>query len=185
MIAPNPIIQAWQQKLLDAAAKEERPNPLPKYGADGFGGTETRDAIIAFQASRTPPLEQTGQFDEATRAALDPPRPPIKLNPLETILIETALDAIIPPSPAKEFLMFNFGNIVHLAIALLPGLPDDANKIRAIVGELVTDASDKNGIEGLRDAARFARLLADEADKVADALDPAKVIQPANQIVNK
>jgi hypothetical protein len=59
------------------------------------------------------------------------------------------------------------------------------NKIRTAIGELVTDASDKNGIEGLRDSARFARIIADELDKVANTLDPSGAIQPANLIVNK
>lgn len=69
------IMQAWQHRLIDVAAKEGRPNPLPKYGADGLGGSETQAAIEAFQASRVPPLTVTGQFDDPTKAALAPPAP--------------------------------------------------------------------------------------------------------------
>ena len=159
------------------------PNPLPKFGADGLGGRETQAAIVDFQKRRGI-MPITGQFDASTRTALNPVRAKT-LNPLEIALLETALDAIIPPSPAKEFLMFNFPNIVKFVIGLLPGLPDDVNKIRAAIGELVTDAQDKNGIEGLRDSARFARIVADELDKVADALDPSGAIQPANPLINK
>ncbi len=182
---PSPIMKSWQQRLIDVAAAEGKPNPLPKFGADGFGGHETQTAIVAFQASRNPPLPQTGQLDEATRMALNPPRPPVSLNPIETALIATALDAIIPPSPAKEFLMFNFGNIVHFVVSIIPGLPDDVNKIRTSIGAIVTDANNKDGIAGLRDTARFARIIADECDKAADALDPSKTVQPSNPIINK
>ncbi len=179
--APSPIMKAWQEKLIAAGF------PLQKFGADGYGGHETQTAIIAFQASRNPPLPQTGQFDEATRTALNPPAAPRVFvpSPLAELAIETALDAIIPPSPVKEFLMFNFGSIVSIIVGLLPGLPDDVNKIRAVTGNLVTDATDHNGIAGLRDSARFARIMADELDKVADTLDPSGAIQPANPIINK
>lgn len=149
---------------------------------DGYGGRLTQAAVLAFQKARN--LPQSGQLDLATRATLDPPRT-YSLNPIEIAFIETALDAIIPPSPAKEFLMFNFPSIVKFVIGLLPGLPDDVNKIRTAIGELVTDANDKNGIEGLRDSARFARIIADELDKVANTLDPSGAIQPANPIINK
>ena len=180
MIAPSGIIKAWQQKLLDAATAEGRPNPLPKFGADGYGGMECRAAILAFQATRAPPLPATGQFDAATRAALNPPpKPHLSIPPAIIELgIETALDAVIPPSPAKEFLMPLFSNIVHLALALLPGLPDDTTKISSAIQALFKDTTDKNAIAGLRDSARFARILADEADKVANILDPSGAIQP-------
>lgn len=183
---PDPIIQAWQARLQAVAKAEGKPDPLPKYGADGLGGGETRNAIMAFQLSH-PMLIVTGQFDDATRAALEqhPNLPPIKLSPIAEFAIKAAIDAIIPPSPTKDFIMFNFGNIVAIVVGLLPGLPDDVNKIRAVLGELVTDANDKNGIEGMRDSARFARIIADELDKVADTLDPAGKIQPSNPIINK
>lgn len=175
------IMQAWQKRLQAAAAAAGLSDPLPHFGADGLGGHETQAAILAFQKSHG--LAQSGQFDDATRAALAPHAPP--LSSLEIALLGTALDAILPPSPAKEFLMFNFPNIVKFVVGLLPGLPDDVNKIRAAIGELVQDANDKNGIEGLRDSARFARIIADELDKVANNLDPSGAIQPANPLVNK
>jgi hypothetical protein len=177
-LTPSPTMKAWQQLLVDAGY------PMLPYGADGLGGKTTQDALIAYQKANG--LTVTGQFDEATRSKLNPKKA-IALNPLETMLIETALDAIIPPSPAKEFLMFNFGNIVSIVVGLLPGLPDDVNKIRAAFNDLITDDPAKNNdtAEHLRDAARFARILADEADKVANALDPSGTAQPANQIVNK
>ena len=62
------IMRGWQQRLIDVAATEGRPYPLPKFGPDGLGGIETRDAIKDFQAAHVLPL--TGQFDAATRAAL-------------------------------------------------------------------------------------------------------------------
>ncbi len=181
------VMQQWQALLVEVAQKEGRPNPLPKFGPDGLGGAETRAAIIAFQASRNPPLPQTGQFDEATRTALNPPhRPQFSIPPAIIELgVETILDAVIPPSPAKEFLMLNFGNIVHFVVGVLPGLPDDVNKIRTAIGSLVTDAGNKDGIAGLRDSARFARIVADELDKAADLLDPSKTVQPTNPLINQ
>lgn len=70
MSLPDPIMKAWQQKLIDAAAKEGKPNPLPRYGADGLGGQETQTAILDFQARHG--LATTGQFDEPTKALLNP-----------------------------------------------------------------------------------------------------------------
>lgn len=176
---PNEVMRSWQQLLVDAGY------PMLPYGADGLGGQATHDALIAYQHAHG--LTESGQFDEATRALLNPPhKPQLSIPPaVLDLIIGTALDAILPPSPAKEFLMFNFPSIVKFVIGLLPGLPDDVNKIRTAIGELVTDASDKNGIEGLRDSARFARIIADELDKVANTLDPSGAIQPANPIVNK
>lgn len=177
LMTPIEIMQQWQQKLLDAAKAEGKPNPLPVYGADGHGGAETQAAVIAFQKAHN--LTVTGQFDDATRAALTPSKPTLSIPPaLIELGIETAIDAAIPPSPAKELLMPIFSNIVHLALALLPGLPDDTSKISGAIQALFKDTTDKNAIAGLRDSARFARILADEADKVANALDPSGAIQP-------
>lgn len=162
---------------------------------DGIFGPETLAAMRVYEAAHKLTIsdQPTHELCDSLGIDLGPDfpyqpigvKPPISINPLETMLIETALDAIIPPSPAKEFLMFNFPSIVKFVVGMLPGLPDDASKISSSIGELVTDASDRNGIEGLRDAARFARIIADECDKVANTLDPSGAIQPANPIVNK
>ena len=45
----NSIMKAWQQRLLDVAASEGKPDPLPKFGAAGLGGRETQAAVIAYQ----------------------------------------------------------------------------------------------------------------------------------------
>lgn len=66
----NPVMKAWQQRLIDVAAHEDKPNPLPKYGADGNGGRETQDAILRFQQEHY--LPATGEFDDDTRRALTP-----------------------------------------------------------------------------------------------------------------
>jgi peptidoglycan hydrolase-like protein with peptidoglycan-binding domain len=164
---------------------------------DGVFGSASKSTMRAYQAAHklTVSDQPTHELCDSLGIDLGPDfpyqpigvKPPISINPLETMLIETALDAILPPSPAKEFLMFNFGNIVSIVVGLLPGLPDDVNKIRAAFNDLITDDPAKNNdtAEHLRDAARFARILADEADKVANALDPSGTAQPANPIVNK
>lgn len=45
-----------------------RADCLPKYGADGWFGAETQDAVEAFQKAKGLPV--TGVYDDATRAAL-------------------------------------------------------------------------------------------------------------------
>jgi putative chitinase len=55
-------IRALQQALIDAGF------PLPKFGADGDFGNETRTALRAFQLAKGLPV--TGAPDKATRAAL-------------------------------------------------------------------------------------------------------------------
>jgi peptidoglycan hydrolase-like protein with peptidoglycan-binding domain len=182
------------QVALNARAVKTAANQL-QLQVDGVFGPMCRGAMQNYQRANklTVSDQPTRELCDSLGIDLGPDfpyqpiavRPPISINPLETALIGTALDAILPPSPAKEFLMFNFPSIVKFVIGLLPGLPDDVNKIRTAIGELVTDASDKNGIEGLRDSARFARIIADELDKVANTLDPSGAIQPANLIVNK
>lgn len=60
--APELNIKAMQKALIDAGF------PLPRFGADGDLGNETRAALRAFQAARGLPV--TGAPDKATRAAL-------------------------------------------------------------------------------------------------------------------
>ena len=78
MTEPNEILRGWQQTLIEAGY------PLPKYGADGLGGTETRDALKDFQAASGLPL--TGQFDDATRATLLIQFHPTRRDSMNTIL---------------------------------------------------------------------------------------------------
>ena len=42
--------------------------PLPRFGADGKWGSETRQAVLGYQASRA--LDLTGALDDKTVAAL-------------------------------------------------------------------------------------------------------------------
>lgn len=60
--APELNIKAMQKALMAAGF------PLPKFGADGDFGNETRTALRAFQAARG--LTVNGAPDKATRAAL-------------------------------------------------------------------------------------------------------------------
>jgi hypothetical protein len=58
-------VQAIQQALYDLGY------PLPAYGADGKFGTETEDAVMAFQRAQVPPLVDDGKVGHRTMAALD------------------------------------------------------------------------------------------------------------------
>lgn len=174
---PSDIMKSWQQKLLDVAAAEGRPNPLPKYGADGLGGHETQAAIVAFQKSRTPPLPVTGQFDDATRAALNPQRQHV--SSLEVAVLTAAL-AHLPflPQPIKDVLMFP--TIVQMLIAILPGVPDDIKIVEAEIAEV---ASSDSGIKKLRTALVFGKALIERIEAIVDRVDPQGAIQPpASQV---
>jgi Putative peptidoglycan binding domain len=57
-------VQAIQQALYDIGFS------LPAHGADGHFGTETRDAVKAFQRAN-PPLAETGEVDQATMTKLN------------------------------------------------------------------------------------------------------------------
>lgn len=165
MSTDREIMTAWQRLLQEAAAKAGESDPLPLFGADGLGGHETQAAILAFQARQK--LPPSGEFDEATRAALNPPQQRAQA-----------------PSFMESVQMFS--SIVHLALSILPGLPDDVSKIAAAVAAFGKDATGPNALAAeLRDAARFARILADEADKAANGLDPSGSAQPQNPIVGK
>lgn len=170
------IMKAWQQLLLDVAAREGRPDPLPKYGADGHGGLETIAAINAFQASRNPALPVTGQFDAATRLALNPTRPHI--SPAEIAIITGIISLIpgIPPS-LKELLMFP--TIVQFLVGLLPGIPDDLSKINAELKEL---ASTDSGVAKIRSAIAFGRAFLNEAERVLNVVDPSAAIAASTPI---
>lgn len=71
MTDPSESMRLWQELLVKAAAAEGLPNPLPLFGSDGLGGHETQTAILDYQARHG--LASTGQFDQATRTALNPP----------------------------------------------------------------------------------------------------------------
>lgn len=178
-VARNLIVQAWQQKLIDIAKAEGRPDPLPTFGADGLGGRETQTAILAFQASRNPPLPQTGQFDDATRAALNPSQHHPHASSAEVaILLATLSHLPFVPREIKEILMFP--TIVQFLIAFLPGVPDDINLVKAEIAEL---ASTDSGIKKLRTALVFAKALIEEGEDILNKVDPAGAIQPpASQV---
>lgn len=172
---PNPIMKAWQQLLVDAGY------PMLPYGADGLGGQATHDALIAYQTAH-PPLAVTGQFDEATRALLNPPhKPQLSIPPaVLELIVGTALDAIIPPSLAKEMLMNFLPTIVQLIVSWLPGIPDDIKLVEAEIAEI---ASTDSGVKKLRTALVFAEALIDRIQAILDKVDPAGAIQPpASQV---
>jgi hypothetical protein len=178
MTVPNEIMRAWQQRLQAVAAAEGKPDPLPKFGADGLGGNETKSGIVAFQASRNPPLPQTGQFDAATRTALNPPPKP-HVSSAE-IAIVSAVISNLPfiPKELKEILMFP--TIVQMIIAILPGVPDDIKLVEAEVAEL---ASSDSGIKKLRTALVFGKALIEKIEAIVDKVDPQGAIQPpASQV---
>lgn len=69
----DPMMRLWQQRLIDVALSEGKPNPLPLFGADGEGGIETQTAIFDYQTTHG--LAMTGQFDTLTVAKLNTFRP--------------------------------------------------------------------------------------------------------------
>jgi peptidoglycan hydrolase-like protein with peptidoglycan-binding domain len=61
-------VQLYQNALLREAFIAKRPNPLPKFGADGDYGDETVQAVKNYQAAAQ--LQVTGQLDGVTAANL-------------------------------------------------------------------------------------------------------------------
>jgi hypothetical protein len=172
MSTPSPILQSWQRKLIDAGF------PLPKFGADGYGGAETRDAILAFQRAH-PPLELTGQFDDATRTALNPPHSTSIPPGIATAVAEAAINLVLPPSPEKALIMNFLPTIVQWIIALVPGIPDDIAKVRAEIEEL---ASNDDGLAKVRSFIAFARVMLNEAEAVVNKIDPHKAVVASTPI---
>lgn len=169
------IMKLWQQRLIDVALSESRPNPLPEDGADGFGGGETEAAIKAYQLSRVPPLPATGQLDGPTMSALNAFKVAPTISPLEKAVIEVALEVIIPPE-IKEILPVSVQTIVTTLIGLVPGIPDD---YKAVVAEITEQGSSDPEVAKIRSGAIFARRFADALDEAANVLDPTGKIQPS------
>lgn len=66
----HPAVTTVQRGLMALANREQKPElMLPRYGADGDYGSETRNAVLAFQKSARLPM--TGVTDQATARALD------------------------------------------------------------------------------------------------------------------
>lgn len=95
-LTPDPILRLWQQRLIDVALSEGKPNPLPVYGADGLGGSETQKAIFDYQTTHG--LEMTGQFDPLTVAKLNTFRPAPDYS-VGRALIPIILDMILKGGP--------------------------------------------------------------------------------------
>lgn len=160
------IVKSWQQRLLDVATSEGKANPLPVFGADGLGGRETQAALISFQKSH-PPLAVTGQFDEATRAALAPHRQ-ATINVAEVAVISAALSHLpFVPQAVKDLLMFP--TLVQLVISIIPGIPDD---IAAVEKEITEIASTDSGIAKIKSFIAFARVILAQAEAVVEKMDP-------------
>lgn len=170
-MTPNPTMQAWQKRLIDVAKAEGKANPLPKYGADGYGGSETAMAVKTFQASHS--LTVTGQFDDKTREALQHHSLVPPLSPLELGLIQAALGLFLPPAIAKEIVMFP--TIVQFLIAFLPGVPDDLTLVKNELEEL---ASTDTGVKKLRTALVFAKALIEKGEEILNKVDPEGANQP-------
>lgn len=168
---PNEIIRSWQKLLVDAGY------PMKPFGADGLGGKTTQDAIIAFQKSRVPPLPVTGQFDAATRLALNPVAAPHMSSAEVAILLAALSHLPFVPKEIKEILMFP--TIVQLLIALVPGIPDDISKVRAEIEEL---ASTDSGVAKVRSFIAFARSILNEAENVVNKLDPQATVVASTPI---
>lgn len=165
-LQPTEIMKTWQQRLVDVAAIDGKPNPLPKYGVDGLGGKETQAAIVDYQ-TRNNIRPITGQFDDATRASLMPRSAPHMSSAEVAILLAGLSHLPFVPKEIKEILMFP--TIVQLLIALVPGIPDDISKVRAEIEEL---ASTDSGVAKVRSFIAFARSILNEAETVVNKLDP-------------
>lgn len=172
---PDQIMKLWQQRLIDVALSESRPNPLPEDGADGFGGGETEAAIKAYQLSRVPPLPATGQLDGPTMSALNAFKVARTISPLEKAAIEVVLEAIIPPE-IKEILPVSIPTILTQLLGIAPGIPDDFAVVMAEIKEM---ASSDAEVAKIRSGAIFLRRAADASDAVANQIDPTGKIQPS------
>jgi len=167
------IIKSWQAALIAAAVRDSVPNPLPKFGADGLGGAETQTAINDFQKRHGLPV--TGQLDGATQKALTPPAP---VTLAEVAEISEGLSHLpFVPDSIKEILMFP--TLVQLAVALLPGIPDDINAVKAELTEL---ASTDQGVAKVRSFIAFARQMLDAAQEVVDKIDPQGTVAPSTPV---
>lgn len=142
-MTPDPIMKSWQQALIAAALIEGRPNPLPVYGADGLGGHETQDAILAFQASRTPPLPATGQFDDATRAALTPKDTPMPniLGTIWTGLLGNLLNWTLIQGYIRSALLGLGGSLVTQGVISGTQLNDAVGALLLILGIILSAVS--------------------------------------------
>jgi photosystem II stability/assembly factor-like uncharacterized protein len=84
-VKPNDTIRRAQQTLNAAGYEVGVP--------DGRAGTKTLSALKRFQAGKR--LEVTGKFDDATLAALGLTRPKREADPLATVVLTDAVNAII------------------------------------------------------------------------------------------
>ncbi len=154
---PDPIMKAWQQKLLDAGYA------LPIYGADGLGGTETQTAILSFQEANG--LPTTGQFDEATRLKLNPPT--LKVNPMGSILL-SFLNSSVALGIIRNILMAAGAVIVTKGWA-------DQNTVTEIVGGAIS------AISAILSAISNNNKATDKAIVKAVEAHPAITVVPATE----
>lgn len=133
--APHiPTLREAQRRLLVWGQR------LPKYGADGKGGEETRAAIVAFQHSAWPPLKATGQFDAATLARLfsDPPG---KVTIVEESVAIGAIGWILSRLGRKVGLQMNFSKISKAIAGGIAGAVATTGTMAAIYVQLPPEAA--------------------------------------------
>ncbi len=167
----SPVVKKLQLRLMELGYA------LPKWGADGLGGNETRDALLAFQ--REHKLAPSGQFDKPTLLALNPP-PAHKFHLTEgEITFALNLLAHFPGVPPEIRRILMFPTIVQLLVAFLPGVPDD---VRLVEDELRELASDDAGVKKLRTALVFAEALIDRIQAILDKIDPEVGLPNPSQV---
>lgn len=142
MAAPSEIMRVYQKRLVELGFF------LPKFGADGFGGRETQEAILSLQ--RKYKLKLTGQFDSETVSFMWPTSKPQILTTLENPLVQFGLNYIV--NQIKEFpimqALSGYKTYIFIGLAAvviiinhffgpIPGLGLDPNAWIAELGALV------------------------------------------------
>lgn len=167
MNAPSPVIQKLQRRLMELGYE------LPIYGADGLGGHETQNVILAFQ--KVEGLDPSGQFDAPTLAALNP-APPSEWHLSTTeVSIALALLSHFPGIPPEIRRLLMFPTLVQWIVAVVKGVPDDMTLVKNELAEL---ASSDGGVVKLKTGIVFIEAILEQAKAVVNEADPTNAVQP-------
>lgn len=152
MATPSKAMKAWQQKLINVVLAEGKPNPLPKYGADGLGGTETQDALLQFQEDHG--LQTTGQFDAETRLKLSPSKPqgkpmPNILGSLFSGLLGNLLNWQLIQGYVRNALLLVAGWIGLDGLVGADGSKIIVGSLLAIIGVIVSAVSNNTKVKAM------------------------------------